>query len=160
MHSSTTKTTFTQQVRKTTHLAFQIERRSVRVRAFSPQPRRERTQRLDHALSLDADGGHNARAEFLGRVWLRGEHRGIVVDPGIDEQCAALARAVGGTKIVDAACLDVDARDLDSVVRCQYRELDRAAPGVRREDRANVLVARTTCEEGRGKARRAMRRGR
>lgn len=135
---------------KKTHLALQIERRSVRVRAFSPQLRRERTQRLEHALSLCTDGGHDARAELLGRARLRGEHRGVVVDPGIDEQRAALARAavVGGAKNVDAAGLDVDARDLDPVVRCQDRELDRAAPGEGGEDRADVLVARTTCCEG------------
>jgi len=67
------------------------------------------------------------------------------VDAGIDEQRAARARAravVAGAERVDAAGLDVDARYLGSVVSCEYGELDGAAPGVRREDGADVFVAR------------------
>jgi hypothetical protein len=110
------------------HLAFQIKRRGVRVCAFSPQLRREHAQCRKHALTLGAARGYNARAEFLRRVRFRSKHCGIVVDSGIDEQRAALACTAGGAKIVDAAGLDVDARDLDSIVCCEYRELDRAAP--------------------------------
>jgi len=126
-----------------THLALQIERGSIRIRTLSPQLRRERLQRPEHALALSAARGYDARAEFLGRVGLRSEHRGVVVDPGIDEQRAALARTRRGrAEAVDAAGLDVDARDLGSVVRCEDRELDAAAPGIWGEDRADVLVAR------------------
>jgi hypothetical protein len=76
------------------------------------------------------------------------------VDPGIDEQRTALARARGPAaasrgwaEAVDAAGLDVNARDLGSVVRCEDRELDAAAPGVWGEDRADVLVARMPFEK-------------
>ena len=126
-----------------THLASQIERGSVRIRAFSPQLRRKRPQRIKHALALSADRRNDARAELLWRVALRSEHGGIVVDVGIDGQRAALVRAVvAGAERVDAAGLDIDARYLGSVVSCEYGELDGAAPGVRREDGANVFVAR------------------
>ena len=157
MHSSTTNTLKYKQVRNNAHLALQIERRGVRKCAFSPQLRCERTQRLEHALSLGAARRHDARAEFLGRTGFRSEHRGVVVDPGIDQQGAVIARTVGGAKTVDAAGLNIDARDLNSVVCCEYRELDGAAPGLRREDCPDVLIARMTFEE-RKKARRATRR--
>ena len=134
-----------------THLAFQIKRGSIRVRAFRPQLRRKRTQRLEHALALSSARGDDARAELLRRVRRRRQHRGVVVDPRIHEQRAARRcrrrrrRTVvaAGAKPVDAAGLDVDARDLGPVVCCEYRELDRAAPGVRREDCADVFVAWT-----------------
>jgi hypothetical protein len=48
------------------------------------------------------------------------------------------------TEAVDAAGLDVDACDLGAVVGCEDRELDGAAPRVRREDGADVFVARTS----------------
>ena len=133
--------------KNTTHLALQIERGSVRKRAFSPQLRRKRTQRAKHALALSADRRNDAHAELLWRVGLRSEHRGVVVDAGIDEQRAALARAVAGAKRVDPAGLDVDARYLGSVMSCEYGELDGAAPGVRREDGADVFVARAPFEK-------------
>ena len=138
-----------------THFALQIKSRSVRVRAFRAQLRRKRTQCLDYAPALHRSArGDNARAEFLWRVRRRGKHRGVVVDPRIYEQHAALrvwratacarARArsvVVGAEPVDAPGLDVDARDLGSVVCCEYRELNRAAPGVRGENCADVFVA-------------------
>jgi hypothetical protein len=65
---------------------------------------------------------------------------------GIDEERAARACAcvvvAAGAERVDAAGLDIDARDLGSVVSCEYGELDGAAPGVRREDGADVFLAR------------------
>jgi hypothetical protein len=74
------------------------------------------------------------------------------VDPRIYEQRAALARAAGVAKAVDAARLDVDARDLGAVVRRKDRELYGSTPRVRREDGADVVVARTSvsvaCERG------------
>ena len=136
-----------------THLALQIKSRSIRVRAFRAQLRSKRTQCLDYAAALHRSArGDNARAEFLRRVRRRGKHRGVVVDPRIYEQHAALrvwraaacARSrsvVVGAEPVDAPGLDVDARDLGSVVCREYRELDRAAPGVRGENRADVFVA-------------------
>ena len=126
------------------YLTLQIERRRVRVRPFRPQLRRERTQRLERALARGADRRHDAHAEILRRVGLRGEHGGIVVDPGIHEQRAALARAVGVAEAVHAARLDVDAGDLGAVVRRKDRELYGASPRVRREDGADVVVARTS----------------
>ena len=127
-----------------THLASQIERGSVRIRAFIPQLGRERPQRIKHAFALSADRRNDARAEVLWRVGLRSEHGSVVVDARIDEERAARARArvVVGAERVDATGLDVDARDLSSVVSCEYGELDGAAPGVRREDGADVFVAR------------------
>ena len=147
VHSSTKQFSEqkTRRRKKATHLALQIERGSVRIRAFSPQLRRERTQRIEHALALSADRRNDARAELLWRAGLRSEHRGVVVDAGVDEQRAALARAgviAAGAEGVDAAGLDVDARNLGSVVGREYGELDGAAPGVRREDGADVFVAR------------------
>jgi hypothetical protein len=71
------------------------------------------------------------------------------MDPRIDEQHAVLGAAlacipiVGGAKAINAASLDVDARDFGTVVRGEDRELDRATPGVRRENCADVLVAWT-----------------
>ena len=121
------------------YLTLQIKRRNVRVRPFRPQLRRERTQRLEHAFA--ADRRYDAHAKILRRVGLRRKHGGIVVDPGIYEQRAALARVA---KAVDAARLDVDARDLGAVVRRKDRELYGASPRVRREDGADVLVARTS----------------
>lgn len=50
------------------------------------------------------------------------------MDPGIYEQRAALGPAAVGTKAIDAASFDVDARDLGAVVRCEDRELDSATP--------------------------------
>ena len=76
------------------------------------------------------------------------------MDPRIDEQHAALRRAhwrtrvgiiIGGvaSEAVDPAGLDVDTRDLGPVVCGEDRELDRAAPRIRREDCADVFVAWT-----------------
>jgi hypothetical protein len=145
-----------------THLALEIKSSSIRIRAFSPQLRRERLQRLQNALALGSSArGHHARAKFLRRVGRRSEHRGIVVDPRIDEQHAVLRRAyariviviigLGGgggraaaaSETVDPAGLDVDARDLGPVVRGEDRELYRAAPRIRGENRADVFVAWT-----------------
>ena len=120
------------------YLTLQIERRGVRERPFRPQLRCEHTQRIEHVLALDTDGRHDAHAKVLRRVGLRRKHRGIVVDPGIYEQRANLARVA---EAVDAARLDVDTRDLGAVVGCEDRELYGAAPRVRREDRADVFVA-------------------
>ena len=147
-------------MKKKTHLALQIKSSGVRIRAFGPQLRRKRLQRLQHALALIGSArGHHACAKFLGRVWRRSEHRGVVMDPRIDEQYAALrsararARARVGTIVggggtvaeaVDPTGLDVDARDFGPVVRGEDRELYRAAPGIRREDRTDVFVAWTS----------------
>ena len=128
-----------------THFALQIKSRSVRVRAFRAQLRRKRTQGLDYAPALHRSArGDNARAEFLWRVRRRGKHRGVVVDSRIYEQHAVLrvwraaacarARSVVGAK-------PVDARDLGSVVCREYRDLDRAAPGVRGDNCVNVFGA-------------------
>jgi hypothetical protein len=84
--------------RTSRYLTLQIKRRSVRVRPFRPQLRRERTQRLEHMLALSADRRHDAHAKVLRRVGLRGKHSGIVVDPGIYEQRAAFARARASPK--------------------------------------------------------------
>ncbi len=70
------------------------------------------------------------------------------MDPRIDEQhavlLAALARIpVGGAKAINAASLDIDACDLGTVVCGEDRELDRATPGIRRENCTDVLVAWT-----------------
>ena len=71
------------------------------------------------------------------------------MNPRIDKQHAALRgarvaiRRVIGAEAVDPAGLDVDTRDLGAVVCGEDCELDRAAPGVRREDRADVLFAWT-----------------
>ena len=102
-------------------------------------------QRLEHALALGADRRHDAHAKILRRAGLRGKHCGIVVDPGIDEQRAALARVA---EAVDTARLDVDACDLGAVVRREDRELYGATPRVRREDGADVLVAWSSVTRG------------
>ena len=88
VHSSTKRFPSTHEQKReknATHLAPQIERGSVRIRAFGPQLRRKRTQRTEHALALSADRRNDARAELLWRARLRSEHRGVVVDAGIDE---------------------------------------------------------------------------
>ncbi len=124
------------------YLTLQIERRGVRVRPFRPQLRRELTQRIEQALTLGADRRHDAHAKVRWCVRLRGKHCSIVVDAGIYEERAALARGIA--KAVDAARLDVDACDLGAVVGRKDRELYGATPGIRREDDADVLVARTS----------------
>ena len=130
-------------IKMSTYLAFQIERGSVRIRALIPQLGRKRPQRSKHALALSADRRDDARAKFLWRVGLRRKHGGVVVDARIDEERAARARVVvAGAERVDATGLDVDARDLGFVMSCEYGELDGAAPGVRREDGADVFFAR------------------
>ena len=68
------------------------------------------------------------------------------MDPGIYQQRAALGGcdiAGAASEAVDAASLDVNARDFGAVVRCEDRELDRTSPGIRGKDRADVVVART-----------------
>jgi hypothetical protein len=124
------------------YLALQIKRRGIRVRPLCPQLRSKRTQRIEHLLALSADRRHDAHAKVLRRVGLRGKHSSVVMNPGIYEQSAAapFARA----EAVDATGLDVDACDLGAVVGREDRELYGAAPRVRREDRADVLVARTS----------------
>ena len=138
-----------------THLALQIKSSSIRIRAFGPQFRRKRLQGLQHALALGSVRGDHTRAELLGRLWRRSEHRSVVMDPRIDEQHAALrlqlrrgstivgAGAGAASEAVDPAGLDVDTRYLGPVVCGEDRELDRAAPGIRREDCADVFVAWT-----------------
>ena len=127
---------------RNTHLALQIKSGGIRIRAFRPQLRCKRAQRLDHALALSSAGGYDASAELLRRVRRRRKHRGVVVDPRIYQQHAARrGSVVAGVKPVDAAGLDVDARDLGPVVCCEYRELDGAAPGVGREDCSDVFLA-------------------
>jgi hypothetical protein len=129
---------------KTTHLALQIKSSSIRKRAFGPQLRRKRLQRLQYALAFISARGYYTRAKFLGRVWRRSEHRCVVMDPRIDEQHATLrgARAaIIGAEAVDPASLDVDTRDLGLVMCGEDCELDSAAPGIRRENRADVFVA-------------------
>ncbi len=73
------------------------------------------------------------------------------MDPRIYEQHAALRGArtrvaiigagAGAAEAVDPAGFDVDTRDLGSVVCGEDCELDGAAPGIRREDCADVFVA-------------------
>jgi hypothetical protein len=71
------------------------------------------------------------------------------MDPRIDEQHTALrgarARAAiigaGTAEAVNPAGLDVNTRNLGSVVCGEDRELDRAAPGIRRENCADVFIA-------------------
>lgn len=148
-----------------THLALQIKSSGIRIRAFGPQLRRKRLQGLQHALALGSVRGDHTRAELLGRLWRRSEHRGVVMDPRIDEQHAALrlrlrrgstivgigAGAGAASEAVDPAGLDVDTRYLGPVVCGEDRELDRAAPGIRREDCADVFVAWTPVTTGKAK---------
>ena len=150
-----------------THLALQIKSSSIRIRAFGPQFRRKRLQGLQHALALDSVRGDHTRAELLGRLWRRSEHRGVVMDPRIDEQYAALRLRLRGSTIVgagaaseavDTAGLDVDARYLGPVVCGKDRELDRAAPGIRRENRADVFVAWTPVTTGEAKKNKTPKR--
>ncbi len=133
-----------------THLTLQIKSGSVRICAFGPQLRRKRSEGLEYAPALSSTHRYYTRAELLGRVWRRGEYRGIVVDPRIDEQhaalraaCASASVSIIGAEAVDAAGFDVDARDLGPVVCGEDRELDRAAPGIRGENCADVFVAWT-----------------
>jgi hypothetical protein len=132
---------------KTTHLALQIKSSSIRKRAFGPQLRRKRLQRLQYALAFSSARGYYTRAKFLGRVWRRSEHRCVVMYPRIDEQHAALRGAVvgagAGAEAVDPASLDVDTRDLGLVMCGEDCELDSAAPRIRRDNCADVFVAWT-----------------
>ena len=92
------------------------------------------------ASARSAAREHDARAEFLGRIGIRSEHRDVAVDPGIDERRVALVRIRGGQ---NCRCgrSQRDDRNPVPVACCEYRELEGTAPGVWREDRAYVAPA-------------------